>query len=74
VATEILSKTNKEITFFIIERLDVFRGSNCFDLTLLNPLASPLKVFKPICEDLLHTFTTKICIHNKNPVESGTTM
>jgi hypothetical protein len=27
-----------------------------------------------ICEELLHTFTTKICTHNKNPVGSGTTM
>ncbi len=26
------------------------------------------------CEELLHTFTTKICTHNKNPVGSGTTM
>jgi hypothetical protein len=26
------------------------------------------------CEDLLHTFTTKICTHNKNPVGNGTTM
>jgi ATP-dependent DNA helicase PIF1 len=26
------------------------------------------------CEDLLHTFTTKICTHNKRPVGSGTTM
>jgi hypothetical protein len=29
---------------------------------------------KPPCEELLHTFTTKICTHNKNPVGSGTTM
>jgi hypothetical protein len=27
-----------------------------------------------ICEELLHTFTTKICTHNKNSVGSGTTM
>ncbi len=26
------------------------------------------------CEELLHTFTTKICTHNKNPVGSGTIM
>jgi hypothetical protein len=26
------------------------------------------------CEELLHTFTTKICTHNKNPAGSGTTM
>ncbi len=26
------------------------------------------------CEELLHTFTTKICTHNKNLVGSGTTM
>jgi hypothetical protein len=25
-------------------------------------------------EELLHTFTTKICTHNKNPVGNGTTM
>ncbi len=26
------------------------------------------------CEELLHTFTTEICTHNKNPFASGTTM
>jgi hypothetical protein len=26
------------------------------------------------CEELLHTFTTKICTYNKNPVGNGTTM
>jgi hypothetical protein len=30
--------------------------------------------FDKHCEELLHTFTTKICTHNKNPVGSGTTM
>jgi hypothetical protein len=26
------------------------------------------------CEELLHTFTTNICTHNKNPVGNGTIM
>jgi hypothetical protein len=41
-------ETNKEIAFFIIERLEVFKGSYLFDLTILSPLASLLKVFRPI--------------------------
>jgi len=40
-------KTSREIAFFIIERLEVSKGSNRSDLTLLSPLASLLKVFKP---------------------------
>jgi hypothetical protein len=27
-----------------------------------------------LCENFLHTSTTKICIHEKNSVTSGTTM
>jgi hypothetical protein len=40
-------ESNKEIAFFIIERLHVFKGSDCSDLTLLSPLASLLKIFRP---------------------------
>jgi hypothetical protein len=40
-------KTSKEIAFFIIERLEVSKGSYHFNLTLLSPLASLLKVFRP---------------------------
>jgi len=40
-------ETSKEIAFFIIKRLEVFRGSDRSNLTLLIPLASLLKVFKP---------------------------
>jgi len=38
---------NREITFFIIEKLEVFKGLDRFDLTLLSPLAFLLKVFRP---------------------------
>jgi hypothetical protein len=40
-------ETSKEITFFIIKRLDIFKGLDRTDLTLLSPLASFLKVFRP---------------------------
>jgi hypothetical protein len=40
-------ETSKKFAFFIIERLQVFRGSDHFDLTLLSPLASLPKVLKP---------------------------
>jgi hypothetical protein len=40
-------ETNKKTAFFIIERLEVSNGSKHFDLTLLSPLASFLKVFRP---------------------------
>ncbi len=33
-------KTKKYTTIFIIERFEVSKGSNRFDLTLLSPLAS----------------------------------
>lgn len=42
------SETSKEIAFFIIQKLEVFRGLNHFDLTLLSPLTSLLKAFRPI--------------------------
>jgi hypothetical protein len=40
-------KTNKETAFLIIERLKVSKGSDHFDLSLLGPLASFRKVFRP---------------------------
>jgi len=35
---------------------------------------SPCLGREPMWQELLHTFTTKICTHNKNPVGSGTIM
>jgi hypothetical protein len=40
-------ETNKEIAFFIIERLEVSKGLDCSNLTLLSPLAFLFKVFTP---------------------------
>ncbi len=40
-------ETKKDTAFFIIERLEVSKGSNHSDLTLLSPLAFLLKVFRP---------------------------
>jgi hypothetical protein len=37
-------------------------------------LGGQWKEKEKVCEELLHTFTTKICTHNKSPVGSGTTM
>jgi hypothetical protein len=41
-------KTNRETAFFTIEMLEVFRGSDCSNLTLLSPLASLVKALRPI--------------------------
>ncbi len=40
-------KTSKETAFFIIEKLEVSKGSDHSDLGFLNALASLLKVFRP---------------------------
>ncbi len=68
---ELRDRQTRELIYKIISSL-VPHLTHCHSLmfTILNPCQNKeVFSFGGLCEDLLHTFTTKICTHNKTRLE-----